>query len=70
MNEDIPENSVYAGIPAKFICTFNEYVEKAKVYSTEFRELYNIDKITNMSDELAQQIYKNFLKAKKENEEV
>ena len=45
-------------------------MEKAKVYSTEFRELYNIDKITNMSDELAQQIYKNFLKAKKENEEV
>ena len=30
VTHDIPSNSVYAGNPAKFICTFEEYQEKHK----------------------------------------
>ncbi len=28
VTKDIPENSVYAGSPARFVCTFDEYVGK------------------------------------------
>ena len=31
VNKDIPDNSVYAGVPARYICSFDEYVEKARV---------------------------------------
>lgn len=30
VNKDIPPNSVCGGVPAKFICTFDEFVEKRK----------------------------------------
>ena len=40
VNKDIPDNSVYAGVPARYICSFDEYIEKAKHYSDEFRELF------------------------------
>lgn len=30
VTKDIPSNSVYAGNPARFVCTFNEYIEKNK----------------------------------------
>lgn len=62
VNKDIPDNSVYAGVPARFVCTFDEYVEKAKIYSSDFRGMYGVDKPGSVSDELAQKIYKNFLK--------
>ena len=29
-SNDIPANSVYAGVPAKYICSFDEFVEKRK----------------------------------------
>lgn len=64
VNKDIPDNSVYAGVPARFICTFDEYVEKAKAYSTKFKELYGIDRPGSVSDKLAKQLYENFLKEK------
>ena len=64
VNKDIPDNSVYAGVPARFICTFDEYVEKAKAYSAEFRELYGIERISGVNDELAKQLYEHFLKNK------
>lgn len=32
VNRDIPSNSVYGGVPAKFICSFEEFVEKRKKY--------------------------------------
>lgn len=28
VTKDVPENTVYAGIPAKFICTLEDYLEK------------------------------------------
>lgn len=64
VNKDIPDNSVYAGVPARFICTFDEYVEKTKVYSTKFKELYGIDSLEEVSDKLALQMYENFKKDK------
>ena len=29
LNSSMPDNSVYAGVPAKFICTVEEYGDKA-----------------------------------------
>ena len=40
LNSSMPNNSVYAGVPAKFICTIEEYGEKALVNNTMYpREL-------------------------------
>lgn len=44
----IPSNTVYAGVPAHFVCTLDEYyekrksktVEEAKLYATHFHEQY------------------------------
>ena len=66
VNKDIPDNSVYAGVPARFICTFDEYVEKARAWSREFKTLYDIDCPGDVSDKLAQEMYKNFLKGKEQ----
>ena len=30
VRKDIPDNSVYAGNPAKYICSYNEYITKVK----------------------------------------
>lgn len=65
VNNDIPDNSVYAGVPARFICSFDEYVEKAKAYSAGFTHQYGIDKPGIVSDKLAQQMYQKFLSNKK-----
>lgn len=62
VNKDIPDNSVYAGVPARFICTFDEYVEKARLYSDFVRKLYGIDKMPPMNKDLASKIHENFLK--------
>lgn len=64
VNKDIPDNSVYAGVPARYICSFDEYVEKARKYSEKARKLYGIDRMSPMSKELASKIYENFLKEK------
>lgn len=64
VNKDIPDNSVYAGVPARYICSFDEYVEKARKYSEKARELYGIDEMPPMSKELVSKIYENFLKEK------
>lgn len=64
VNKDIPDNSVYAGVPAKYICSFDEYVEKAELYSKQFKEKYGCGKINGMDDALAKLLYENFLKEK------
>lgn len=50
VTKDIPSNSVYAGNPAKFICTIDEYMEKNKrkmeegpVYGEEYTLRQNVD---------------------------
>ena len=35
VNKDIPSNAVYGGVPARYICDFDELVEKRKTYSSE-----------------------------------
>ena len=64
VNKDIPENSVYAGVPARYICSFDEYVEKAKRYSEEFRRKYGKDKLTGVDDALAKKLYEDFTTAR------
>lgn len=61
VNKDIPDNSVYAGVPARYICSFDEYAEKAKKYSDEFQKLYGLDSPGSVNDELARKLYKKFL---------
>lgn len=40
INKDIPSNTVYAGNPAKFICTIEDYYKKRKIeYINEAKEL-------------------------------
>ena len=67
VNKDVPDNSVVAGVPARFICTFDEYVEKSKAYSAEFREKYGISKVNGVDDALAAQLYQDFLSRREEN---
>ena len=64
VNKDIADNSVYAGVPARYICSFDEYVEKARKYSGSVKELYGIDKMPCMNHTLATMIHDHFLKNK------
>ena len=65
VTKDIPSNSVYAGNPAKFICTIDEYIDKNKrkmqyspVYGEEYTLRQNVDysKKQKMYDELENRI--------------
>lgn len=65
VNKDIPDNSVYAGVPARRICSFDEYVEKQRKYSESFRQRFGRDKICGgIDDELAQMLYEDFVTTK------
>ena len=60
VNKDIPDNSVYAGVPAKYICSFDEYVQKAEKYSTDFKVRYGKDKLNGVDNALARELYQQF----------
>lgn len=62
VNKDVPDNSVYAGVPARYICTFDEYAKKAKEYSDKFKETYGISKFHGVNDDLAKRIYADFIR--------
>ncbi len=62
VNKDIPDNSVYAGVPARYICSFDEYVEKARAYSHEFQERYGLSSLNGVDTDLAEKLYTSFLK--------
>lgn len=66
VNKDIPDNSVYAGVPARFICTFDDYVKKAEDYSIEFRERYGIETVKGVDDRLASMVYEKFIQDRAE----
>ena len=66
VTKDIPDNSVYAGVPARRICSFDEYVEKHKTYSEAFRLKFGLDKICGIDDELAARLYEDFKKQRSE----
>ena len=62
VNKDVPDNSVYAGVPARYICSFDEYVKKAEAYSEDFRKKYGVTKIKGISNTMAEALYKDFCK--------
>lgn len=64
VNKDIPDNSVYAGVPARFICTFDEYVQKAKAYSEKMKNTFGVDRIKQVDDVLADKVFREFIKEK------
>ena len=66
VNKDIPDNSVYAGIPARYICSIEEYEEKHRQYSERFKTEYGRKQVGGVDDELAEMLYLDFLKNKKE----
>lgn len=67
ITKDIPNNSVYAGVPARFICSFDEYVSKHKKYSEEFKKKFGRDAVIGIDDELAASIYEDFKKQRNSN---
>ncbi len=60
VTKDIPDNSVYAGVPARFICSFDEYVAKHKKYSEQFREMFGRSSVRGVDDALAAMMYEEF----------
>ena len=64
VNKDIPDNSVYAGVPARFICSFDEYVEKSRKHSEEFKEKFGRSVVKGMDDTLAAMMYEDFKKCR------
>jgi len=64
VTKDIPGNSVVAGVPARVIGTFDEYVEKylnEKIYPEEMKP-----KGQKVSDELAKYMWEKFEKKRNE----
>ena len=64
ITKDIPDNSVVSGVPAKFICDFDDFVETRIDYSSTFKSLYGLDKIKCIDGVLANKLYGNFCKEK------
>lgn len=62
VNKNIPDNSVYAGVSAHYICSFDEYVEKTRKYSDIIKELYGINKMPCINHDLASKLDDHFLK--------
>ena len=63
INKDVPNNSVYAGVPAKYICSFDEYVRKARERIIIWKQ--NFGKTFKLSEEICQQLYNEFCNIRK-----
>ena len=62
VNKDLPGNAVYAGTPARRICSFDEYVEKHRHYSETFRSKFGIDQVHGVDKVLAAKLREDFIK--------
>lgn len=62
VNKDLPGNAVYAGIPARRICSFDEYVEKHSKYSDEFRSKFGLEQVHGVNKVLADKLREDFIK--------
>lgn len=60
VTKDIPDNSVYGGIPAKFICSFEDFVKKAEQQTYNDEKLFKDKKNGKVTNELSQALYKEF----------
>lgn len=58
VTEDVPENSVVGGVPARYICSFDEWLERRKVqYPLELNPTHQ-----DVSDELVKYMWDQFEK--------
>ena len=64
VTNDIPDNCVYAGVPAKFICSFEDYVEKSRKYTEKFKSTINETWLNGVDEEIAKKAYEYFLKSR------
>lgn len=64
VNKDIPDNAVYAGVPARYICSFDEYVEKHRNYSEQFCLKFGRGGFKEVDEKLALMLYEDFKKQK------
>jgi len=64
VTKDIPDNSVYSGNPARYICDFDDFVGLKADRTQRFKAKYGIDKIQGVDLELATKLYDNFKKEK------
>ena len=69
VNKDVPDNSVYAGVPARYICSFDEYVEKSRAYSAGFREKFGTESVHGVGDKLAAEMYREFQNSRNKSED-
>lgn len=57
VTKDIPDNTVFAGTPAKYICTFDEYIDKQKQLMKDspcYGEEYTLRKNVSMGMRMRQ----------------
>ena len=62
VNKDLPGDAVYAGTPARRICSFDEYVEKHRKYSEEFRSKFGVEHVHGIDKVLAAKLREDFIK--------
>lgn len=62
VNRDLPGNAVYAGTPARRICSFDEYVEKHRQYSEAFCSKFGIAQVHGVDKALADKLREDFIK--------
>lgn len=56
VTKDVPENSVVGGAPARYICSFDEWLERRKeLYPSELKPMHQ-----DVSDELAEYMWQQF----------
>jgi len=64
ITKDIPDNTVVSGVPAKYICDFEDFVETRIDYSNSFKTLYGLDSFKNVDSAMINKLYKEFCKEK------
>ena len=64
VTKDIPDNTVYSGNPARYICDFEDFIDLKSDSTQRFKLKYGIDRIQGVDFQLASQMYENFKKEK------